>query len=586
MACVHCGQVHDAYVVTCPVTGARIAAATFTYVNEDDLLVGNLIEQRYRVLSILGQGTTATVFEVENVRLGRPLAMKVLRPRYLAFDQVQRVYDEARAAWAIPHPCLAEVVDAGTLPDGAPFIVMERYEGETLAHRIAREKISIASAVDVLMQMLSAMEALHARGVLARDPRPQNVFLVHRRGCRPVAKLLDIGLTRLLPLEKVSEHWETTRAAAGNHPQRDAGAITAPYYLSPERTRGEANITPASDLFIAMTIFYEALAIVRPFAGVTWSGLLLNIAQSAPLPLSEVRPDVPPALDALVLRTLSPDPEARPASARALQDELRAIFDGKRTRDDAAEEEKADPPPAGGEPVPMTRLKPLSYTDVRVQPPAPDAPPTTTSSQAAMAPGPPSSRPSEAHARDTTLASATPSQVSNAISNAIASVVGGLGATLPLAGVPNLSLSEDEEEERTRADQRITDLGQAPLFPARAVPEEADEASAENPHRTAPPPRSPASYEAAPPTSRGSDLVKEEDETETMELTPEVRDRIAMMMKSGAVAAGRDATMDVVSGDVEESVDEPTHIVTAPPQPQHTTATQPTPTERPEHKRR
>lgn len=579
MACVHCGQVHDAYAVTCPVTGARLGAATFTYVNEDELLVGNVIEQRYRVESIIGQGTTATVFSVENLRLGRPLAMKVLRPRYLGFDQVQRVYDEARAAWAIPHPCLAEVVDAGTLPDGAPFIVMERYEGETLAHRISREKLSLAAAVDLLMQILSAMEALHARGVLARDPRPQNVFLVHRRGCRPVVKLLDVGLTRLLPLEKISEQWESTRAAAGNHPQRDAGAITAPYYLSPERTRGEANITAASDLFVAMTMFYEALAIVRPFAGVTWSGLLLNIAQSSPLPLSEVRPDVPPALDALVLRTLSPDPDARPASARALQDELRAIFDGKRS---AGDDEKADaPPPAGGEPVPMTRLKPLSHTDVRVQPAEP--PPTRTlASPAAMAPSlVPSTAPSEAYARDTTLASATPSQVVNAISNAIASAVGNLAATLPLSGVPNVSLppEDDEEDERTRTDRRIGDLAVAAgaSGPPRV---EADEASAEHPYRTAPPPR-PSLDTAAPPTSRGTDLPKEDDdETETTELTPEVRDRIAMMMKTGATA-GRDATMDVVSGDVavgEDSVDEPTHIVSAAP-----TNSPLTP---PEHKRR
>ena len=585
MACVHCGQVHDAYAVTCPVTGARLAAATFTYVNEDELLVGNVIEQRYRVQSIIGQGTTATVFSVENVRLGRPLAMKVLRPRYLGFDQVQRVYDEARAAWAIPHPCLAEVVDAGTLADGAPFIVMERYEGETLAHRISREKLSLAAAVDLLMQILSAMEALHARGVLARDPRPQNVFLAHRRGCRPVVKLLDVGLSRLLPLEKVSEQWESTRAAAGNHPQRDAGAITAPYYLSPERTRGETNITPASDLFVAMTMFYEALAIVRPFAGVTWSGLLLNIAQSSPLPLSEVRPDVPPALDALVLRTLSPDPDARPASARALQDELRAIFEGKHSTGD---DEKAHaPPPAGGEPVPMTRLKPLSHTDVRVQP-APEPPPTRSSSHVAMSPSlVPSTAPSEAHARDTTLASATPSQVANAISDAIASAVGNLAATLPLSGVPNVSLpsDDDEEDERTRTDQRIGDLAVAAGAaspPAEA--EEADEASAEHPYRTAPPPRA-ALDAAGPPTSRGTQLAKDEkDETETMELTPEVRDRIAMMMKSGATA-GRDATMDVVSGDValeEESLDEPTHIVAAAP----TNTPAPTPTERPEHKRR
>lgn len=296
----------------------------YAEVGGDDVLVGSVVADRYHVAGILGQGTTGTVFGVEHIHFGRRAAMKVLRPRSTPADVVHRVFNgDARAAWSVNHACIGEVFDVGTLPDGAPFFVTEYLEGETLGKRMARDRLSLAASVDVMMQILSAIAAIHERALLVRDLRPQNVFLVHRRGCRPVAKLLDLGLGRLTPLEAVAEQWDADpKAAALTYPH--------PFYLSPERTRSEHGIDFASDLFVAGVIFYEMLTGKRPFAASSYNGLLLQIAQANPVPISDLRDHALPELDDFVDRALAGNPRSRFSSAKEMQDELRRIFEGKK----------------------------------------------------------------------------------------------------------------------------------------------------------------------------------------------------------------------------------------------------------------
>jgi serine/threonine-protein kinase len=313
----------------CPVTGARLVSASYTLVNADEALVGTVIGDRYNVRDILGQGSTGTVFGTIHAHFDRAGAMKVLRPRFTSMERLQRVFHtDSRAALTVAHPSLCEVYDVGTLPDGAPFFVMEKLEGETLSSRLGRERFSTAAAVDLLMQLLSAMETVHARELLFRDLRPQNIFLTQRRGCRPVLKVLDFGLSRLIPLENVQGQWDALRAVAS--PADCTGALSIPYYLSPERARSEQAVEPASDLFVAAVILYEALTAQKPFNGPTWNALVAHIVQGQPVPLNVLRPDVPDELSALVMRALSSNPRARPGSARELQEELRAVFEGPR----------------------------------------------------------------------------------------------------------------------------------------------------------------------------------------------------------------------------------------------------------------
>jgi len=363
-ACRRCGQVHDPYG---PCGGP--ATHRTTLVGADEALVGSVVAERYVIGEVLGKGTTGTVFHATHVSFARPAAMKMLRPRYADSDVVSRVFHgEARAAWSVTHPSLCEVFDIGALADGTPFFVMERLEGETLATRIRRERLSVGAGVDVAMQILSAISAIHARDLLLRDLRPQNVFLSFRRGCRPVVKILDFGLARLTPLDRLHAEWEAVRAAAG---ASDAGGSTAiPYYLSPERARSEHGIEPASDLFVLGIILYESLTGHRPFQGKSLDDVLQQIQGGRPRPLSELRPDVSPDLSQFVMRALSANPRKRPASAKEMQDELRGIFEARRSP--TSPMQSMAPP-----------LTPSSGTHA---PGAPPAPPTSTPRSGIVAP--------------------------------------------------------------------------------------------------------------------------------------------------------------------------------------------------------
>lgn len=493
-------------------------AATFTVVSEDEVLVGSVVAERYHVSEVLGQGSTGTVFGAEHVHFGRGAAMKVLRPRYTSPEAVLRVFHgEARAAWSVSHPSLCEVFDIGTLPDGAPFFVMERLHGEPLATRLGRDRLSMASGVDLLMQLLSVIDAIHGRDLLLRDLRPQNLFLVHRRGCRALLKILDFGLARLIPIDKISEQWDALRAVTTAD---GAGAQSVPYYLSPERALdGENAVQPASDLFVAAVIFYEAMTAHRPFEGATFDAVIDQITRGQPQALSSLRPDVSPELDDIIARALSKDPRSRPQSAREMQDELRAVFESAKRGSASVRAAAASARPP-----------------VELPPPAQDSTLFT----------PVLSRERDRAETDRLIASQA--------------------APEPLARAPGSDAPEGlyTYEDQTRTDQQHQQL-LASSREARREP--VDEAAAESPNRTVRPPsavdievdvdfEAPRSATGDPheeqTTARGLDVAAalalglrsrafgetgegeggEEEETETMQLTPEIRERIERMTKA------------------------------------------------------
>jgi serine/threonine protein kinase len=510
---------HQAYVSVCPTTGQRISP--FTLVNEDEILVGSVVGERYHVRDVLGQGTTGTVFAVEHLTFPRPAAMKVLRPRYIPLESVIRVFHgEARTAFTVSHACLPEIFEVGQLPDGAPYFMMERLHGETLARRIRRERLSLAAAVDVMMQILSAIETIHARDLLLRDLRPQNIFLSHRRGCRPVVKLLDLGLARLVPLAKVQEEWDSLRTAVGDSGAE--GSLSMPYYLSPERTRGEHDVEPASDLFIAAIIFYEALTAERPFRATTYEGLLQKIARATPVPMRELRPEIPAELDELVLRALSADPRARPPSAREFQDELRAIFEGARR---GSAHSRAAPSVAFPMSAPMSATPATQESTEHIAN-------LHAVSERAVSERLASDRMSSERTVEVIKSRPQSSHSLNTITRE---------APSPVAAPPALEPPLDPiyEEEQTRTDRRFAEITAGLMQNSRF-----DEASADNPQRTVPPP-APGDVpididfeEEATETSRPDQLdaevaawrarrrANEEDETETMQISADLRSKL------------------------------------------------------------
>lgn len=536
-ACGHCGQLHEAYLAVCPVTGARMPQANYTVVNEDEVLLGSVVGERYHLREILGQGSTGTVFGAEHVHFGRGAAMKVLRPRFTGLEVVQRVFHgEARASWTVSHPSLVEVFDIGTLPDGVPFFVMERLYGDPLSTRLGRERFSAAAGVDLLMQMLSAIDAVHSRDLLLRDMRPANLFLLNRRGCRPVLKILDFGLARLTPIDRIREQWEGLRAMSSAD---GAGAVAIPYYLSPERARdGEHAAMPQSDLFVAAAIFYEMMTAYKPFDAPTFDGLVRQILSSTPQPIRNHRTDIPEDVDALIRRTMSADPRHRPSTAREMQDELRSAFDGVKRGSSSMKATAVMPPQAQLQSLaqddsiangPPTRsVASIVHTPIRPQldsltlepgQRAPNAPPSGDSFPLAMG---------MRAARETIPPSMT--------------------RTEPPSQDP-----DDGFEEETNTDRHHDQLVAA----ARSIGIDGlDEASADHAVKTMRPPSAvdfdvDVEFDAQrpdPATSRGVDIAEalahairgkgkranEEDETETMQLTPEIRARIEQMTRGAA----------------------------------------------------
>src|SRR5688572_3057314 len=158
------------------------------------MLPGNEVSKRYEVLRVLGRGGYAIVFEALDHRLRRIVALKTILPNHPDPAAAPRLRREAEAMASIHHPNVCSVSDIGVFDDGRPFFVMDRLEGESLRETLNRETFTNAeAAVDVAIEVLSALHATHSAGYVHRDVKPDNVFLTRRSACRPLVKLLDFG---------------------------------------------------------------------------------------------------------------------------------------------------------------------------------------------------------------------------------------------------------------------------------------------------------------------------------------------------------------------------------------------------------
>jgi len=261
--------------------------------------LGDVLGGRYRLVELLGEGGMATVYRATDAQLGREVAVKVLRPQYGSDpDFVARFRQEAQAAASLGHPNIVAVYDFGADPDG-PFIVMELVDGEDVATLLARNgPLPPRQAARLAAEVAHALAAAHARGIVHRDVKPGNI-LVSKDGR---VKVTDFGIARA---------WADTRLTL---PGVTLGSV---HYFSPEQALGEP-ATPASDVYSLGVVLYELLAGRRPWEGDSAASVAMARV-SAPAPLvSDVRPGVPPALEAIDRRALSPDPAGRFPSATAM----------------------------------------------------------------------------------------------------------------------------------------------------------------------------------------------------------------------------------------------------------------------------
>jgi eukaryotic-like serine/threonine-protein kinase len=260
---------------------------------------------RYRVENVLGGGGMALVYRARDEELDRPVAIKLLADN-LAADEAfrKRFLREARLAAQLAHPNVVQVYDSGEA-DGRPYIVMEYVEGETLADLLARRgRLPPAEAVELALQVCSGLEHAHRAGLVHRDIKPQNLLI---RGDGTV-KITDFGIARSAHGTRLTETGSVLGTAA---------------YLAPEQAAGE-EVTPAADVYALGVVLYELLAGRTPRTAETLTQFLVR-GQEQPIPeLRELAPDVPEALEDVVMRCLARIPEYRPPSAGALGADLAA----------------------------------------------------------------------------------------------------------------------------------------------------------------------------------------------------------------------------------------------------------------------
>jgi serine/threonine-protein kinase len=276
----------------------------------------------------LGTGGMGEVYRAEHVLLHRPCAIKLIRPERAGDPAALRRFErEVQITATLTHPNTVQVYDYGRTDDGTFYYVMEYLPGLTLEALVNQTRpLPPARAIHFLRQMCGALEEAHARGLIHRDIKPGNVMICERGGIPDVAKLLDFGL--VLPL---------AGDADGDKLTQDGTVTGTPAYLSPEQAGGQDNLAARSDIYSLGALAYFLLTGQSPFAGRSAVKMLAAHLYEPPAPLTAHRADVPPDLEAVILKCLAKSPADRFADVRSLEAALGACDTVKEwTEEDAA----------------------------------------------------------------------------------------------------------------------------------------------------------------------------------------------------------------------------------------------------------
>ena len=265
--------------------------------------VPQFIAGRFRIEREIGTGGMGAVYLATHLGLERPVAVKIIRREFAGdADVADRFLREARTMAKLHHPNAAMIFDAGNLPDGRHFIVMEFVEGETLSQALAREgRFSATHAVQIATQICDVLEEAHRLGIIHRDLKPSNILLGKRGVC-----VLDFGVAKVLASSAEST---ATHASTGS-----GQIIGTPRYMSPEQCLGQ-RVGARSDLYSLGILLYEMLAGRPPFVDPLQSALLVKQATAAAPPLPRLRQDIPRPLALAVHTLLAKRPEDRPRTA-------------------------------------------------------------------------------------------------------------------------------------------------------------------------------------------------------------------------------------------------------------------------------
>jgi serine/threonine protein kinase len=238
---------------------------------------GAIVAGKYQLVSVLGEGGMGSVWVAKNRTLEVEVALKLMRAELAEEVEgvAERMLQEARAAASIGHPAIIQVFDFGFSEVGDPFIVMELLRGESLAEVLRRRgRLSPLRAAQTLLPIVDALAAAHARGIVHRDMKPENVFLCRLGGKRLQPKILDFGIAKL-------------EQRAQERLTKDGAVIGSPAYMAPEQLRGEPGVDSRADIWALSVVLYQMLTGRRPFEGDSYHASMWNVLNAEPRPLRE-----------------------------------------------------------------------------------------------------------------------------------------------------------------------------------------------------------------------------------------------------------------------------------------------------------
>jgi serine/threonine protein kinase len=278
---------------------------------------GNIIDGKYRLLEVIGEGSMGAVWKAVHEPLGKPFALKFLKD---IDDHTACLHDrflsEARISAAVRHRSVVNVLDCGTTYEGTPYMVMEYLEGESLATRLERDPpLPIDELLRLMIATLDGLQAVHEAGILHRDLKPENIVLCPD-GSLLIPKLVDFGISRVVAPEEGTRRLTVPGTTLGT-----------PWYMAPEQAQALYGMDQRADIYAFGVVLYEALTGRLPFEHDNIQLLLMMVAAGGAAPLHTLRPDLPRGLSDVIERAMHPDPDARFATATELAAGLHAVLD-------------------------------------------------------------------------------------------------------------------------------------------------------------------------------------------------------------------------------------------------------------------